>query len=50
MRILSNSGSLVDLKAFRSFFHAPFLCNAILAMDLPSPLALILLLASQVTI
>ncbi len=38
----ANGGSLVNLKALRSFFPAPFLCNAILATNLPSPLALIL--------
>jgi hypothetical protein len=38
----ANGGGLVNLKALGSFFPAPFLCNAILATNSPSPLALIL--------
>jgi hypothetical protein len=34
--------SLFNLESLSSFFPAPFLCNAILAKDLASPLALIL--------
>jgi hypothetical protein len=38
----ANGGGLVNLKALRSFLPAPFLCNGILAINSPSPLALIL--------
>jgi hypothetical protein len=38
----ADGGGLVNLEALRSFFPTPFLCNAILATNLPSPLALIL--------
>ena len=39
---LAGGGSLINLEALRSFFPTPFLCNAILATDFLSPLALIL--------
>jgi hypothetical protein len=38
----TNGGGFVNLEALRSFLPAPFLRNAILAKDSPSPLALIL--------
>jgi hypothetical protein len=38
----ADDGSLINLEVLCSFFPAPFLNNGILAMDLPSPLTLIL--------
>ncbi len=37
----ANGGGLVNLKVLSCFVPAPFLCNAILALDSLSPFALI---------
>jgi hypothetical protein len=38
----TDNSSLINLKALSSYFPSPFLCNTIIATDLPSPLAIIL--------